>query len=226
MHAETGQFDKQETGSRGPFRSNSPYGAPFSTTPGAMAKDCPVTSRYPDISMNLILTILVAAASLLHAQRHLPQTQIFRSPGLLLLDTHVESPAVYDGSGPARLLKRGESFDIQVFAPRAASLSIYEYSFGVDRSPGEKIPLIITSVRDWQDRELTNGKPNRTLFFSSTRFAFSPLPRTGHVMTLTFTATADMVTQGPLDIFLTLTFVSDPPRRVNQMFARQLLFWG
>ena len=78
--------------------------------------------------MSFFLKILLAAASLIPAQRHLPQTQIFRSPGLLLIDTHAESPAVYDGSGPARLLKKGESLDIQIFAPRAAGQSIYEYS--------------------------------------------------------------------------------------------------
>ena len=176
--------------------------------------------------MSFFLKILLVAASLVPAQRHLPQTQIFRSPGLLLIDTHAESPAVYDGSGPVRLLKQGESLDIQIFAPRAAGRSIYEYSFGVIQPPDERVPLAITSVRDWQDHELTSGKPNRTLIFSSTRFGFAPLPRTGHVMTLTFTATDDMVKTGPLEVYLTLTIVSDPPRRVNQMVGRQRLIWG
>lgn len=176
--------------------------------------------------MSFFLKILLVAASLVPAQRHLPQTQIFRSPGLLLIDTHAESPAVYDGSGPARLLKEGESLDIQIFAPRAASLSIYEYSFGIILPANEKVPLVITSARDWQDHELTTGIPNPILIFSSTRFGFAPLPRTGHVMTLTFTATEDMVKQGPLEVFLTLTTVSDPPRRINQMVGRQRLIWS
>ncbi|HAA74884.1 TPA: hypothetical protein DCE37_07185 [Candidatus Latescibacteria bacterium] len=173
--------------------------------------------------MTFLLTILLASAGILPAQRHLPQTQVFRSPGLLVLDTNVESPAVYDGSGPARLLKQGESFDIQVFAPYAAGQRIYEYAFSVDRSAARPISLAITSAKDWQDYELTDGIPNPTLYFSSTRFGIARLPRTGHVMTLTITATEDMTDRRPLDILLAVTVVSDPPRRVNQIVGRQRL---
>jgi len=107
---------------------------------------------------------------MLSAQRHLPQTQIFQTPGLLLLDTHAETPAVYDGSGPARPLKKEETVDIQVFAPRAAGQRIYEYSFGVERFVNIDLPFELTSARDWQENELMSGKPNTTLTFSSTRF--------------------------------------------------------
>ena len=176
--------------------------------------------------MSFLLYILIVAAALLPAQRHLPQTQVFRSPGLILMDTQVESPAVYDGSGPAHPVRRGESFDIQIFAPRAAGQSIYEYSFAVQRLTDRRIPLTITSARDWQERELMSGVPNKTLIFSSTRFGFAPLPRTGHVTTLTFTATEDLVNPSPMQIDLSITTVSSPPRRVNQMVETRHLIWG
>jgi hypothetical protein len=176
--------------------------------------------------MTFLLQILLIAATHLPAQRHLPQTQVFRSPGYLVIDTRVESPAVYDGSGPVRLLKQGESFEVQVFAPRVAGQRIYEYSFQIEKPWNRKVPLAITSARDFQENELTSGNPNPTLMFSSTRFGIAPLPRTGHVMTLTFTATEDMPDQAPLDVILTVTVVSDPPRRVNQIVGRQRLYWG
>lgn len=174
----------------------------------------------------LTLLKLLLLVSTLFAQRYLPETNIFQSPALILIDTQVESPAVYDGSSSARMIQQGEAFQIQIFAPAAARKSIYEYSFGVVRSPGRPIPLKITSARDWQDRELMSGKPNHTLIFSGTQFRFAVLPRTGHVMTLTFTATENLTDRQPLDVILTLTTVSDPPRRVNQMIARQLLTWS
>jgi hypothetical protein len=176
--------------------------------------------------MAIILYILIGLTTLLGAQRHLPQTQVFRSPGLLLLDTHAETPAVYDGSGPARLLKQGESFEIQVFAPGAAGQLIYEYGFSVDRYVDAQLPLAITAAKDWQENALMSGKPNTSLIFSSTRFGIAPLPRTGHLMTLTLTATDDLGNPPPLDITLTVTILSNPPRRVNQMVGRQHLTWG
>lgn len=176
--------------------------------------------------MTALLYILISGATMLAAQRHLPQTQIFNTPGYLLLDTLVEMPAVYDGSGLARRPQSGESIEIQVFAPRAAGRNIYEYSFSVDRFDTTVLPFQITSARDWQGNELMSGKPNRTLVFSSTRFGIAPLPRTGHVMTFTLTATGDTADQSPLTLTLTLTVVSDPPRRVNRMVGRQRLIWG
>lgn len=178
------------------------------------------------IPMTALLYILISGATMLAAQRHLPQTQIFNTPGYLLLDTVVEMPAVYDGSGLARRPQSGESIEIQVFAPRAAGRNIYEYSFSVDRFDTTVLPFQITSARDWQGNELMSGKPNRTLVFSSTRFGIAPLPRTGHVMTFTLTATGDTADQSPLTLTLTLTVVSDPPRRVNRMVGRQRLIWG
>jgi len=174
----------------------------------------------------LVLLLLLFSQTATHGQRHLPQTQVFRSPGLILLDTQTESPAVYDGSGPARVVQAGESFDIQVFAPRAARQRIYEYGFEVERPNGVAIPLSITSARDWHERELMSGAPNHTLIFSSTRFGIAPLPLTGHVMTLTLTATENLVNPPPLTVALYVTIVSDPPQRVNQMVARQRLSWG
>ena len=177
------------------------------------------------IPMIALLYILVSGAAMLVAQRHLPQTQIFNTPGYLLLDTRVEMPAVYDGSGVASRLQIGESVEIQVFAPTAAHQAIFECSFSVDRFDTSILPFQITSARDWQGNELMSGKPNQTLFFSSTRFGIAPLPITGHVMTITLTATEDAADQGPLTLTLTLTVVSDPPRRVNRMVGRQRLMW-
>ena len=44
----------------------------------------------------LTLLKLLLLVSTLFAQRYLPETNIFQSPALILIDTQVESPAVYD----------------------------------------------------------------------------------------------------------------------------------
>lgn len=176
--------------------------------------------------MAALLYTLLALYSFVPAQRHLPLTNIFRSPGLLLIDTQVESPAVYDGSGAARRVSQGQTFEVQIFAPRVAGQRIYEYGFSVDKPADRRLPFVLTGARDWQDNELMDGKPNRSLIFHSTRFGFAPLPRTGHVMTLTFTATEDMTNLAPLPVILSITVVSDPPRRVNQIIGRSSLYWG
>lgn len=173
-----------------------------------------------------VLLIALTLSDGTQGQRHLPQTQVFRSPGRVLLDTQVESPAVYDGSGPVRRVSAGESFEVQVFAPTAARMRVYEYGFSVERPPGVDVPLVITDARDWDDLPLTSGKPNQTLIFSATRFGIAPLPATGHAMTVTFTATDDLPQLAPLVVTLTVTVVSDPPRRVNQIVGRQLLTWS
>jgi hypothetical protein len=174
--------------------------------------------------VRLALLVAAIASSPLSGQRHLPQTQIFESPGSLLLDTHVESPAVYSGGGAATRPRPGDRVEVQVFAPREAGRQIFEYSLRLLTATGLNAPFRIVSVKDWDEFEQVGRGPGSPAF-SATRTAFSPLPRTGHVCTVILEPTSDQNDDSPIDVRLTLTVVSIPPRRVNRIVGQQRLNW-
>ena len=175
-----------------------------------------------------IRTILLMVAFLvtpLDAQRHLPLTNIFESPGLLLLDTRVESPAIYSGGRVASLPRSGDKVELQIFAPRQAGRQIFEYNLHFrNATTGQNAPFTVVSVKDWEDYEQVaagRGSPA----FSASRVAFAPLPRTGHICTVVLEPVGSTVSPDPLDVRLTITTVSTPPRRVNRIVSRQQLTW-
>ncbi len=176
-------------------------------------------------SIGFVLITLFTVTSQVDAQRHLPLTQIFESPGFLLLDTHVESPAIYSGGRVATRPRSGEKVEIQVFAPRQAGRQIFEYSLHLrNASTGLSAPYRIVSVVDWDEFEQV-GRSIGAASFGATRLAFGPLPRTGHVCTVILEPTGETVEADPLDVRLTLTTVSLPPRRVNRIVSQQTLNW-
>ena len=173
----------------------------------------------------LALMAVTMASSPLGAQRHLPLTNIYESPGFLLIDTRVESPAIYSGGSTAARPNQGDKVEIQIFAPRQAGRQIFEYSLQLQSAAtGRNAPFRIISVKDWDEFEQVGRRPSSAIF-SATRIAFAPLPRTGHVCTVILEPTGQAVDRDRLDVRLTLTTVSTPPRRVNRIVSHQRLNW-
>ena len=119
----------------------------------------------------------------------------------------------------------GVPTEFQIFAPYAAGRPIFEFGFELlPAVPGDDVPLEIVSVHDWNDVALPVGRWGPA--YAATRLTFDRLPVTGHVCTVALRATGSIVSGSSTTVFLTLTAVSLPPRRVDRMETRRVLGWN
>jgi len=159
-----------------------------------------------------------------HAQRHLPDLQVFESVEMVRLDTVVEHPAVDNGAAIAKIPQPGETLSIQLFVPRAGGLTAFEcvVEFDGDAMAGA---FRVESVKDWLDRDIrplaSKGKPT----FYLTRLMPVLLPGNGHIATVELSPLRTLQNPLPIPIGCFITVVSEPPRRIWQMRGTQPLPW-
>lgn len=167
----------------------------------------------------LLIAFCLATAPV-YAQRHLPATHIFDSPGQVLIDTRVEAAAVYSGGRTLAAPSPGNTVEFQIFAPLQAGQQIFGYSVSlVEPATGSPTPIGIRSVRNWEGLEHTNqGAPTRS--HGETRLSLAPLPRTGHICTVVLEATDAIRTPPPLQLELSLTVAHIPMSRISRTLAR------
>lgn len=166
-----------------------------------------------------LLTPLPAAA-----QRHLPGLEIFRSTVPFLLDTWVETPAVYNGHPSEPFPGVGEDAEFQVFVPEAANEEIFQYTIEFSHTVTDTFRIV--SVKDWTGEELRPEPGSNGTARTTVRLQFSRLPASGHLLTVVLEPLRKIAHGLPLALHFSLTVVSTPPRRVWQMEGRQELRWN
>ena len=160
------------------------------------------------------------------AQRHLPNLQVFTLQVPILVDAQVEHPAVYSGSPSLSLPGIGKTIRFQLFSPLAGGQKVFEYSVEIEDQDYEFSDIFrVVSVKDWDKRELKPLPGSRSTRHTTTRLDLVLLPPTGHVATVEVTRLKEVKERQPLKVRLSVTTVSDPPRRVSRMQGRQELPW-
>ena len=176
-------------------------------------------------SVRLCVAILVWIAALpCHAQRHLPDIQVFESLEMVRLDTVVEHPAVDNGIAIAKIPQPGETLTIQIFVPRAGGLTAFECVVELD-ADAIADAFRVASVKDWLNRDIqplaSKSKPTYYL----TRLMPILLPENGHIATLELSPLRILQNPLPIPIACFITVISTPPRRIWQMRGAQPLTW-
>ena len=160
------------------------------------------------------------------AQRHLPNLQVFTVQVPILVDVQVEHPAVYSGSPALSLPGIGKTVKFQLFSPLASGQEVFEYSVEIEDPDYEFSDIFrVVSVKDWDKRELKPFPGSRSTRYTAMRLDFVVLPPTGHVVTVEVTRVKEVKKRQPIRVKLSVTTVSDPPRRVSRMQGRQKLPW-
>lgn len=178
--------------------------------------------------MKYLLTGLLLLSSFVcvHAQRHLPDLQIFQTDEQVYLDTIVEQPAINQGVATTTIPARGENLSFQIFIPRAGGLSGFECSITFN-NPDSSLTrsFEIQNATDWQHFPLQHVSSGPTISYFQNNLTFSRVPITGHIATIVLTPRQEIKSPLPIQMECTVTIVSLPPRRVWQMRGVQTLNW-
>ncbi len=160
------------------------------------------------------------------AQRHLPDLHIFQTTETVLIDAQVESPSTYDGVSTAARPRLGSLVSFQLFVPRAGGLSAFEYTVDL-HNPKQSLTnaVKVASVRDWKGRPLLPTRGTQGAVHMTARFEFDKLPTSGHVATVELQPLIELEDPGPVGLTVSVSIVSDPPRRVWRMVGDQILKW-